>query len=155
MIGVTVTVRGGDEIVRSHGKFANQFPRMAGTINKQLAEFMAKRARERAPKGVTRDLADSIKVSAATKINVRLRSESPYSVYQEEGFTPHLVSPYLHPELLEWFQWKTGRNPPWLIRVSKSTSFMRPAFWDMIKKSEQISQKEMRMALLNSGFKVS
>ena len=94
-------------------------------LMRKIASFIQKSAKLRAPRA-SGYLAENITARAISKNKVIVRSGAYYSAYQEYGFTPHVVSLYLHPELANWARLK---NYPIMgvFKVRKFKPFMKPA----------------------------
>lgn len=104
-------------------------------LNKGTGEWMKavqKSAKLRAPRD-TKKLKDSIKLKKI-KRGWLIEVQSPYGIYQEEGFKPH----WIHTDMMK------GNKKPrkeGFVWVSKSKPFVRPALEHNLSKLSQTLSK--------------
>jgi len=119
-------------------------------LNKESGQFMfdvQKSARLRAPKN-TGKLRNSIIVKKEGNSKYILIVQSPYGVFQEEGFTPHVIPiQYLKQPSPGKFVKKATR----FITVSKFTPFVAPALEHNLSKLSQRMNKVTKSAINKSG----
>ena len=111
-------------------------------IGKESEQFMLdvrKSAKLRAPRD-TGALARSIIVIKKGKTRWILEVQSPYGVFQEEGFRPHFV----HSSMIKGTNKLTREG---LFFVSKSKPFVRPALEHQLGKLAQRMSKATKRAI--------
>jgi len=118
--------------IRGDKKVNDMIAELGTTLNKEIMRkseefmrFVQKSARVRAPKN-TGSLAQSIKIRKTKKNEIRIIVESPYGIYQEEGFRPHWVHA-LMPTKNSAGSIGSAFNIAGFARVAKNTPFIVPA----------------------------
>lgn len=137
---ITVQIQGLEKV----NKFIASLPReLNKEINKTSGQFMRdvqKSAKLRAPRA-TGQLANSIKVKKQ-KNSWILTVESPYGIFQEEGFAPHFIHKFTHSRVgyrfTDWLSSKGYTGSGQFFMVRKHTPFVTPA---LEKNLSQLSQK--------------
>jgi hypothetical protein len=123
------------------------------TMN-DFAKFVQKSAKLRAPR-FTGQLAESIMVKPK-KNQIIISVESPYGVFQETGFTPHII----HRNMNSRAGYRTG---DWMdaygvrgnfMKVSKFTPFVSPALESGLTQFSNKWGNAVMRAIKNSGGKV-
>lgn len=108
----------------------HRIPVISTNLTKQIASKLQKSAKLRAPRA-SGQLAASISVSPI-KNGFLMAVNSPYGVYQEEGFAPHVISGKTPSRagyrFIDWLQAKGYSGPEGVgFVVKKSKPFVRPA----------------------------
>lgn len=114
---------------KMNGMLSSLPSELMDAISKECYSFMMsvkKSAKLRAPKN-TGELRKSIKLNNKSKNKWVLTVESPYGVYQEEGFKPHAV----HMSMI------AGNNGNGFAWVKKNTPFIKPAIEHNLNKFTQ------------------
>lgn len=132
---ITIQVKGLEKTRRYFNRIAKRVPHLTRRMSKEIAKKIQKSAKLRAPRA-TGQLAESIRIRSIEN-GFAVRVESPYGVYQEEGFIPHRIKGDTPSRtgyrFTDWLRAKGSDIPEeralsmWFW-VSKSKPFMKPAF---------------------------
>ena len=116
----------------------------------EFSKFVQKSAKLRAPKD-TRELANSITVTHPKKNRFEVTVNSPYGIFQEEGFRPH----WIHTDQItgsnKFEQIYGGKRG--FIFVSKFTPFIKPALAQGLINLPNLIQRHLTKSIKNSGGK--
>lgn len=152
---IQVHIKGIDEV----NKFLISLPKnLSKALNREKIDFLKrvrKSAKLRAPR-FTGKLADSIKVIGTEKQKeARLVVESPYGIFQEEGFRPHWVelrrSTRAGGVIADWAAQKGISGQTGSIFVSKFTPFIKPALEKNLSELAQRLNIIVKDAIKKSG----
>ncbi len=134
---IQIRVVGAKEVQTMLAKLPGNLNKEINQTNGQFMKDVQKSAKLRAPKQ-TGELAQSIHVEQTGKNEWTLFVDSPYGVFQEEGFKPHWVH-----------AWQSSRNklgtvgnalqtnPAGYAYVKKYTPFVKPALEHNLSKLAQ------------------
>lgn len=115
--------------------------------SKEFMVFVKKSARLRAPKS-TGELARSINFKVKGK-QIVLTVDSPYAIFQEEGFTPHWVHAGL-PTRNSLGTIGNAFNIAGFAFVSKHTPFIKPALEAGLNQLPSMLNKGIKQAIIKS-----
>ena len=94
-MAIQIEIRGLEEVNRFLRVFPNNVSKEIGTEQFEFMKRVQKSAKLRAPR-FTGQLAESISVKKTGKNIVILTVDSPYGIFQETGYKPHIVSRYMN-----------------------------------------------------------
>ena len=148
VIAITVRVKGIKRLTRFTAKLPKELNKEISKDKDNFMKRVLKSAKLRAPR-MTGALAQSIRLKI-TKIQTTLIVDSPYGIFQEEGYPPHWVH-----------AWTPTRNSlgtigaaynvgGWLF-VSKHTPFVKPALEANINKLQSILNSGAKRAIKKAG----
>jgi len=146
---ITIQIRG----LKKLNKFTTSLPReLNKEINKTNGQFMKdvqKSAKLRAPRA-TGQLANSIRIKKQ-KNSWILTVESPYGIFQEEGFVPHFIRRFTHSRVgyrfIDWLNFKGYIGTGQFFMVRKYKPFVTPALEHNLSRLSQKLSNSTKQAI--------
>ena len=125
---IIVIVKGDKKVARTLARLGPQMNREIMKVADQFMRAVQKSAKLRAPRFTGR-LAESIKVRKTKKHEITLIVDSPYGMYQEEGFAPHFIHSSMSDRMGNMVGALFGVYPPaqMFFLVKRHTPFVKPA----------------------------
>ncbi len=139
---IKIQVMGAREAIRTLSRIPRELNREISRGSGEFMKNVRKSAKLRAPRD-TSQLKDSIKLEKLKNgwiINV----ESPYGIYQEEGFKPHWV----HSDMIKGSNKLKRQGFFW---VEKSKPFIKPALEHNLSNLSNILSKSSKLAIQKAG----
>jgi len=145
----TMKMLGANELNSFLIKISKKMEKEIEKSGDEFMKFVQKSAKLRAPR-ITGALAQSILLQKLNKKQIEIEVTSPYGVFQETGFTPHLISVYAPTRSGIRFGEIYGL-PSGKAFVSKFTPFIAPALEQGLNMLPQLINKHLDKALKSSG----
>ena len=92
-MGIKISIKGLNKVNKYFVELPRNLSKNIGIAQQEFCSFVQKSAKLRAPRSKFHYLADSIIVTPLVNNQISVEVNAPEAVFQEFGFTPHMIFP--------------------------------------------------------------